>query len=239
MKKLFVKLLLTSILMVFMVAPLAMADQVIVWHNSFVWSAAAGGEFGLQIKENIPDIPDLNPILSSYADTTKNQHYTPSFQSFCVETKEFVESGNTYNVTISDHSIFSNKPLSIGAAWLYREFQLGILPGYDFTNTGVGRFTTALALQETIWWLMGVGDEPSNTNIFRNAVLHQPFGDPLAPNNGTYPVFVLNLWNPGGFDVDHRAQDMLVGGVPEPATMLLFGSGLIGLAGLVRRRFKK
>jgi hypothetical protein len=228
MKKLF---LVVSFLMVLVLAPMAMADQ-LTWSRQDGYYSGTGGEFTLAGDNIVPFQP-------YYVDSTKNQVVAKSIQSFCVEKDEYVSSNPNY-FYVNDKAVQggintnAGDPLSKGAAWLYHQFQLGILDGYNYTP-GSARITSAGLLQDAIWYLEEETGNPG-TNVFINAVSAKfgSFALAQADNNGQYAVAVLNLYNLDG----SYAQDMLVC-VPEPATMFLLGSGLIGVAGFARKRFGK
>ena len=247
MKKLF---LVVSFLMVLMLVPMAMAYQISTVGGYGPYQTGQGGEFTV--------LPTGFDPLYLYDAKAKNVYTSGTFQTFCIEGNEYIYANTTFDVIFNTKAVYGSvgpagDPLSVGAAWLYHEFQIaGNFDGlatYDYTNPGRSGITvppsSADLLQKAIWWLEGeesIGYDASNP--FMVAVVTK-FGTEAKAkwdNDGTYgqyPVAVLNLYEAGyAGDANHLRQDVLVC-VPEPATMLLLGSGLIGLAGFARKRFKK
>jgi hypothetical protein len=186
---------------------------------------------------------------ADYNSALRNLWKTGSFQSFCLETDEFVGPlPGTYKANVSTSAIAggsggpSPDPISVGTAWLYSQFAQNV---YALSGT---RPSNANLFQQAIWYLedetLPGGGTPSISAY--QSMLIAKFGS-LAAAKANYNyetedlgVFVLNLTTL----TDGVAQDMLVWTanpeqfVPIPPTVYLLGAGLLGLVGL-RRKFKK
>lgn len=149
-----------------------------------------------------------------------------AFQSFCLETTEYLYNAGPYDVNINNKAIQGNQgpggdPLSVGTCWLYWQFRQGTLAGYNPLPGVAGQ------LQATIWWLeqepgtastapIYTGAQP--VNVFVNAVLGH-FGNAANAMADANPgnnlgVVALNLYQDSQLRQDQLAL------VPEPTTMI-------------------
>jgi len=162
------------------------------------------------------------------------------FITFCLEGNEEIFLNHPYLVgAIADVAILGgvgvsggglspdgvlgvSDPLDPRTAFLYTAFTNGTLAGFNYSSA-----TDANDLQAAIWF---IEDEPFGANnnwvTLANAAAWTNLGD----------VGVINPINDDG----KPAQSVLTRTpVPEPSMMLLFGSGMLGLAFAARKRFFK
>lgn len=219
---------------------------------SFGYSVAVGNWI-----KYYDDYGDLTGEMKVYASTSQFGTYSYMYNTFCLEVSETMNYGPYYSYYVNDVSGSAIKggqdygnttpnsdPISVGTAYLYYNFYMGSLAGYNFTNPTL-RTASANALQTAIWYLedeISLTDPQIGGNTFLQAVITQ-FGSIANAqlDNSIYSVAAVNITNSSyPYSTTRQscliAEEMVV--TPEPLTVSLLGLGILGL-GLMRRKMHR
>jgi hypothetical protein len=170
-------------------------------------------------------------IIGPYNLTLTTSTTSTSLSLFCMNDLNDIQGNESWGVNVVNGSSYAGS--AAGTTGFQFEEEAFIYSQYNGSN--------ATDVQDALWTIFdpGTGNKDANSPGLVTAAFNFASGD-AASTSSVLSKTNFYIWDGGKISNQYgdSAPQNFVGSspVPEPSSLMLFGSGLIGLAGVVRRK---